>query len=135
MNRALLFNNVSNVISNVLVDLEFPNNTLLSVYDLEIRNATTTGQTLRYFVVNADYALGTTYDLILCSNSTSMTVSMWDASASGMVIQIKNVSNVGSVTLDANVAGSTIDDELTQTIGPYENIVLCDVAPHKWAIL
>lgn len=82
-----------------------------------------------------NYTATTTDDVILCNNSTSMTIALPSASATGHVLNIKNISNVGSVTVDANVNGGTIDDELTQEVSSYENMTIVDGLALKWYIL
>jgi len=81
------------------------------------------------------YTALTTDDIVLCNNATSMTVILPVASATGHILQIKNINNVGSVTVDANVGGGKIDDELTQEVASYENLTIVDGLALKWYIL
>lgn len=83
----------------------------------------------------SDYTLTTTDDIVLCNNVTSMTITLPAATASGRIYNVKNINNSGSVIIDANVGGGTIDGELTQTINSYENITLVDGSNLNWYIL
>jgi len=83
----------------------------------------------------SDYTITAKDAIVICNNSTSMTITLTDATGTGQVVSIKNANNVGSVTVDANVGGSTLDGELTQEVGPYECLVCVDGSNDTWSII
>ena len=83
----------------------------------------------------SNYTITSKDAIIVCNNSTSMTITLTDATGTGQVISVKNSNNVGSVTINANVGGSTLDGELTQEVAPYECLVCVDGSSNNWSII
>ena len=120
--RAILFNNATGLIINA--------------DNLILPPAKIIGFSCNVSSKTSNYTLGSSDDVIICNNSTSMTVTIPSGLSDGKVFNIKNASNVGSVTVDANVAASsTIDDELTQVVSSYENITIIKYSGSEWSII
>ena len=61
-----------------------------------------------------------------------MTVTLLAATGGGKTLNISSIG-VGAVTIDAD-STDTIDDELTQIITKWDNIVIEDYVANKWKI-
>ena len=83
-------------------------------------------------VVTDDYTALVNSESIICNKATAMTVTLLVAGGSGNKLNISNIG-VGTVTIDAD-GTDTIDDELTQEITQWDNIVIEDYVANKWKI-
>jgi hypothetical protein len=119
---------------NVKAILVNSSNVVSNITGLTIPGLITQGWKSNVVSVAASYTVRSTDDIIIINNSSGCTMSLPSASASGKIYNIKSV-NVGSVVIDANVSGGTIDGELNQTINVYENITVVDYSANKWGIL
>jgi len=120
--RALLYSTATNTATNVLSTLIIPG------LIIQGQRSNVCSKTISYTVASTD-------DIILCNNATSMTITLPVASATGHVVQVKNINATGSVIVDANVNGGTIDSEIIQTVSSWENMSIIDGASLKWYIL
>jgi len=121
-NVKVIMVDASNCVSNITVPICFP-------YGANIN-----GLTGNVTLVSNNYNIVSTDDILIVSNVSGCTITLPAATGSGKVYNIKS-SNVGSVVIDANVSGGTIDGEIVQTIGEWDNATIVDADSSKWYIL
>lgn len=119
-NKFLLFDSGTNTVSNVT--------------NLVIPGLKTTGLNYNvHFVDGPTYTAQSMDDVLLCNNG-GMTVFLPNATSTGKQYNIKNV-NVASMTIDANVYGSTIDGELTLELDSMESVTLIDANTNAYYVI
>ena len=71
-------------------------------------------------------------DIIICNKATAMTVTLLAATATGKVLDIKNV-NTGTVTVDG-AGDDTVEDQATQALVKGDCLTIVDYFTGKWCI-
>jgi hypothetical protein len=81
-------------------------------------------------VVDDNYVLNRTDDLVVCNKTGDMTLTLVPATGYGKIIQVKNI-NTGIVTIDPD-GTDTIEDEVSFDLYQGESLVIVDYVSGKW---
>lgn len=96
-----------------------------SAIDAELNNYPTKTITTNYTATDEDL-------VIICNNTTGITVTLPIALGSGQIYYIKSI-NVGSV--DVTNATDTIDGETIQSIEQWDSMEVISSSPNNWSVL